>query len=60
MSNLGDGKVDTSQDWAEIRADYGQSICFQQVEDYAAPVWPGETFRVLLDPAGHRFCLCSS
>jgi hypothetical protein len=35
-----DWKIDTSEGWAEIRADYGQSISFQQVKDYAAPVWP--------------------
>jgi predicted enzyme related to lactoylglutathione lyase len=37
-----DWKVDASDDWAEIRADYGQCICFQQVEDYTAPQWPGQ------------------
>lgn len=31
---------DDQGDWFEIRADYGQVICFQQVEDYRAPVWP--------------------
>jgi catechol 2,3-dioxygenase-like lactoylglutathione lyase family enzyme len=35
-------KVDLSNDWAEVRADYGQCICFQQVEDYSAPTWPGQ------------------
>jgi predicted enzyme related to lactoylglutathione lyase len=35
-----DWKAEVSDGWAEIRADYGQSICFQQVTDYAAPVWP--------------------
>src|SRR4051794_31705175 len=28
--------------WAEVRADYGQSIGFQQVEGYTAPDWPGQ------------------
>ena len=37
-----DWKVDLSSDWAEIRADYGQCISFQQVEDYSAPAWPGQ------------------
>ena len=37
-----DWKVDLSNDWAEVRADYGQCICFQQVEAYKAPVWPGQ------------------
>jgi predicted enzyme related to lactoylglutathione lyase len=37
-----DWKVDVSSDWAEVRADYGQSIAFQQVEPYTPPVWPGQ------------------
>jgi hypothetical protein len=37
-----DWKIDLSNEWAEIRADYGQCICFQQVDDYSAPVWPGQ------------------
>jgi predicted enzyme related to lactoylglutathione lyase len=37
-----DWKVDASNDWADIRADYGQCISFQQVEDYRAPDWPGQ------------------
>jgi hypothetical protein len=37
-----DWKIDTSQDWAEIRADYGQCICFQPVENYRPPQWPGQ------------------
>ena len=32
----------SSPDWAEVRADYGQCICFQPVEDYCPPVWPGQ------------------
>jgi len=84
------------EDWADLRADYGQCISFQRVDDYRAPRWPsqdvpqqmhldlmvddldaaettvlalgatkaehqpGTTFRVLLDPAGHPFCLCVS
>ncbi len=35
-----DWEADVSPDWAEIRADYGQTICFQQVGDYTAPKWP--------------------
>jgi predicted enzyme related to lactoylglutathione lyase len=31
-----------SPDWAEARADYGQCVCFQQVDGYKAPVWPGQ------------------
>ena len=91
-----DWKVEPQDDWVDVRADYGQCLSFQQVDDYRAPVWPGQevpqqmhldvvvddldvaeravvelgatkhehqpgtTFRVLLDPAGHPFCLCLS
>jgi hypothetical protein len=37
-----DWKVSTSDDWAEIRADNGNCISFQQVDDYTPPVWPGQ------------------
>src|SRR3954451_20184843 len=37
-----DWKVDGSADWAEIRADYGDTICFQKVDDYTPPSWPGQ------------------
>ena len=37
-----DWKVEVSPDWAEIKADYGDSIGFQQVENYTAPRWPGQ------------------
>lgn len=37
-----DWKVESSEDWADIRADYGQTIGFQQVRDYVAPQWPGQ------------------
>ena len=37
-----DWKVETSPDWATIRADYGQTIDFQPVEGYKAPQWPGQ------------------
>jgi predicted enzyme related to lactoylglutathione lyase len=37
-----DWKVETSGDWADIRADYGQTISFQQVPDYTPPAWPGQ------------------
>ena len=37
-----DWKVEASPDWAEVRADYGQSLCFQQVADYSPPAWPGQ------------------
>lgn len=32
----------SEDDWAEITADYGQMLCFQQVDDYRAPVWPSQ------------------
>jgi predicted enzyme related to lactoylglutathione lyase len=35
-----DWKIESSSDWAEIRADHGQCISFQPVEDYTAPRWP--------------------
>ena len=38
-----DWEVKTSDDWAEVCADYGQCICFQPVADYAPPSWPGQT-----------------
>jgi hypothetical protein len=37
-----DWKVDVRSDWADIRADYGQCISFQQVADYTPPKWPGQ------------------
>ena len=37
-----DWKVETSPGWAEVRADYGQCICFQQVEGYTPPAWPAQ------------------
>ena len=37
-----DWKVEVSPDWAEIKADYGDSIGFQKVENYTAPRWPGQ------------------
>ncbi|WP_238011856.1 VOC family protein [Dactylosporangium sp. AC04546] len=37
-----DWKVDESDDWADIKADNGQCISFQQVEGYSAPAWPGQ------------------
>ncbi len=37
-----DWKVEVSPDWAEIKADYGDSIGFQQVQGYVPPQWPGQ------------------
>lgn len=35
-----DWQVSVDPDWAEIRADYGQCVCFQRVENYRPPAWP--------------------
>jgi hypothetical protein len=36
-------EVKADDGWAEIRpADGSNCICFQQVADYRAPVWPGQ------------------
>jgi predicted enzyme related to lactoylglutathione lyase len=37
-----DWKVDLRDDWADVRADYGQCISFQKVADYSPPAWPGQ------------------
>jgi predicted enzyme related to lactoylglutathione lyase len=37
-----DWKVEQSPGWAEVRADYGQCISFQQVQAYTPPAWPGQ------------------
>jgi hypothetical protein len=37
-----DWPVTTSDGWGEIRDTTGQCICFQQVEDYTPPQWPGQ------------------
>ncbi|MEO6413296.1 MAG: VOC family protein [Pedococcus sp.] len=42
-----DWKVDLSNlaeadGWIDVKADYGQCLSFQQVEDYKAPQWPGQ------------------
>ena len=37
-----DWKTEISPDWASIRADYGQVIDFQRVDDYTPPRWPGQ------------------
>lgn len=36
-----DWKVDSSDDWAEIRTE-NACICFQRVEGYRRPEWPGQ------------------
>ena len=37
-----DWTVKTEPDWAEIRDQHGQCICFQPVQDYTPPRWPGQ------------------
>jgi predicted enzyme related to lactoylglutathione lyase len=37
-----DWKVEIKPDWAHVRADYGDSIGFQLVQDYRPPQWPGQ------------------
>lgn len=37
-----DWKADVSPGWAEVRAEYGQCISFQQVEAYTPPRWPAQ------------------
>jgi hypothetical protein len=37
-----DWKVELSDDWADVKADYGQCLSFQKVDDYTPPVWPGQ------------------
>jgi len=37
-----DWKVTASDEWGEVRADYGQCLCFQPVAGYQAPDWPGQ------------------
>lgn len=36
-------RVDDDGSWAEVRAEHGQLIAFQRVEDYRAPQWPSQT-----------------
>lgn len=36
-----DWKIEIADDWAHIRADYGQCISFQPVAAYTPPAWPG-------------------
>lgn len=37
-----DWKIDTSDGWADIRADNGNCISFQQIDGFRAPDWPGQ------------------
>ncbi len=40
--SLLDWDVKADADWGEIRSEYGQCICFQPVENYTPPAWPGQ------------------
>jgi hypothetical protein len=35
-----DWRVETSDGWADVRAEYGQCLSFQQVENYSPPRGP--------------------
>jgi hypothetical protein len=37
-----DWKVDLTPGWADVRADYGQCLSFQQVKGYTPPAWPDQ------------------
>ena len=38
-----EAESDGDDEWMEVRADYGQCISFQRVDDYARPEWPTQT-----------------
>lgn len=37
-----DWRVELDEGWADIRAENGMCISFQQVEDFRPPSWPGQ------------------
>ncbi len=37
-----DWPVQASDDWADVKADYGDCISFQKVDGYRPPQWPGQ------------------
>jgi hypothetical protein len=37
-----DWKADVQEDWVDIRAENGQCISFQSVENYTPPRWPSQ------------------
>ena len=39
---LGWPVVDDDEEWVSLRAADGQMLCFQRVDDYSAPQWPGQ------------------
>lgn len=40
-AKLLDWGAEIDADWADVRADNGQALSFQRVEDYSPPQWPG-------------------
>ena len=38
-----DWKIEPGESWVDVRADYGQCLSFQPVEDYRAPEWPSQS-----------------
>ena len=38
-----DWPLQVEEDWAHIRAEYGDSIGFQKVDDFHPPAWPSPT-----------------
>ena len=47
-----DWKVEIRSDWADVRADYGQCLSFQQVEGYTPPRWPADRRLVQAEAEG--------
>jgi predicted enzyme related to lactoylglutathione lyase len=37
-----DWKTEVGEGWVDLRADYGQVLSFQPVENYTPPDWPGQ------------------
>ncbi|HSN44567.1 MAG TPA: VOC family protein [Propionibacteriaceae bacterium] len=37
-----DWNVEISDDWADVKADFGQCISCQKVDHYTAPIWPAQ------------------
>ena len=38
-----DWKIEPDDGWIDVRADYGQCLSFQPVENYRAPEWPSQS-----------------
>jgi predicted enzyme related to lactoylglutathione lyase len=37
-----DWTVESTPEWADVRADYGHCLSFQRVDAYSPPDWPGQ------------------